>query len=352
MPVPASLYATVTCWLVLPVSVTTNARFAVPLLPSATLGELIESTGCSSLVIVPVPSSSVTPPASVAFEGEDSRSTTVSCRSKDRVPRHRHGHRLRRVPGRERQRPRRHRRVVRPPTSPCPSRRPCTPLSLAWLVLPVSVTTNARFAVPLLPSATLGELIESTGAASSSLIVPGRVQGCGHSAGEAWHSSRGGEPLAPPSRWRSSDRVPGDGHSHRLGSVAGGEGERARRDCGVVRSRGRRARLGGPRRPPSLPRLVPARQRHRELQIRRPAVALRHARRADREHRGRVVVVDRPGRVQGCGPRRSGWRWSRRRAASTTVSLASSAVSPVTLTVTVLEVSPAAKVSVPAVTAE
>ena len=86
MPVPASLYATVTCRLVPPVSVTTNARSAVPLSPSATLGELIESTGSSSLVIVPVPSSSATPPVSVAFEGEDSRSTTVSCRSRTVSP--------------------------------------------------------------------------------------------------------------------------------------------------------------------------------------------------------------------------------------------------------------------------
>ena len=79
MPVPASLYATVTCRLVLPVSVTTNARSAVPLSPSATLGELIESTGAvSSSLIVPVPSSVSAPPDSDALVAEDSCSTTVS----------------------------------------------------------------------------------------------------------------------------------------------------------------------------------------------------------------------------------------------------------------------------------
>ena len=75
-PVP-SAQSTVTSWPLAALNVTVNVRLVVPLSPSATLGEVMESVGASSSsVIVPVPVPAVFDTA--AFVGLLNVTTTVS----------------------------------------------------------------------------------------------------------------------------------------------------------------------------------------------------------------------------------------------------------------------------------
>ena len=76
MPPVPSAQSTVTCWPLAALNVTVNVRFAEPLSPSFTLGELTDSVGPSSFVIVPVPVPAVFDTA--AFVALLSDTTTVS----------------------------------------------------------------------------------------------------------------------------------------------------------------------------------------------------------------------------------------------------------------------------------
>ena len=154
-PSPASAYPTVTSWLVLARQRHHERQIRRPAVapPPRSASRSTAPAPPSSSVIVPVPSSWVTPPVSVAFDGEDSRSTTVSFGSSTVVPPSPSPSPSSNCPPAANVSvPRRHRRVVRPPTSAVPVVASAYPTVTSWLVLPVSVTTNARFAVPLSPS--------------------------------------------------------------------------------------------------------------------------------------------------------------------------------------------------------
>ena len=198
------------------------------------------------------------------------------------------------------------------------------------------LTVKARSFAPLLPSLTVASATErvGSGAVSSLVMVPIAVP-------SAMVAPLGEESVSVKRLVGLDGGVARHLHVDHFGRLAGGEGERAA-GGGVVAARGRRAVAGGVGHGDGAGR--GRRQADGEGEVARAAVAF-----ADRgvgDGKGRRGAVSSLVIVPTAVPSAMVAPLGDDRV-SVTVSLASTAVSPDTWTRTTLEVSPAAKVSVP-----